>query len=508
MNRWIVNIGSSYARFLVAIAAVVFVTPIIIERVGLEAYGIWALVLATVGLLGLMDFGLATSAVKFIAERTGDADRDGRNRVMCALFTVYTGISIALLLGVTVATLGGPGESMFGETRGQAVLLLAVGGSVAAGLFLSLFRAALAGAGLMYLANVVEIMVTFLYVSLTLLFLGLDYGVPGLAAALLMSSSAGAISLAIIARLRIEGLRPRLTLMRWREVKGLLSFSIWAFVANAAVLAILRMDPIIIKAFMPLSAVAVYAIAGRIAEYVLLLNKQFSNALMPLVSQAHGRGDEAVVERVLLDGSRYLMAIALPMLALLAFHAETLLLIWLGEDLRAATTPLRLLSVAVGFSIIQLNAANVLGMTGRHRFVAITMGASAALNLVVTIALIPAYGLVGAATATLITAGVVEMGVILPVACRHLGIKMRTFLHHALVPGMVGAVSATAVAAALATQSPPDSLTGLVIHGSTAVAVAMPAMLFVGLSRSERESLSGTIARFGRRRSVANEGIA
>jgi O-antigen/teichoic acid export membrane protein len=273
MNRWVINVGSSYARFVVAIGAVVFVTPVIIERVGLEAYGIWALVLATVGLLGLMDFGLATSAVKFIAERTGDADRDGRNRVMSALLTIYTGISILLLLGVSVAAFGGPGETVFGETRGEAVLLLAVGGSVAAGLFLSLFRAALAGAGLMYLANIVEMMVTLLYVILTLLFLGLDYGVPGLAAALLVSTTAGGISLALIARLRIEGLRPRLTLMRWCEMKGLLSFSIWAFLANAAVLAILRMDPIIIDAFMPLSAVAIYAIAGRIAEYVLLLNK-------------------------------------------------------------------------------------------------------------------------------------------------------------------------------------------------------------------------------------------
>jgi O-antigen/teichoic acid export membrane protein len=475
MNRWVINVGSSYARFVVAIGAVVFVTPVIIERVGLEAYGIWALVLATVGLLGLMDFGLATSAVKFIAERTGDADRDGRNRVMSALLTIYTGISILLLLGVSVAAFGGPGETVFGETRGEAVLLLAVGGSVAAGLFLSLFRAALAGAGLMYLANIVEMMVTLLYVILTLLFLGLDYGVPGLAAALLVSTTAGGISLALIARLRIEGLRPRLTLMRWCEMKGLLSFSIWAFLANAAVLAILRMDPIIIDAFMPLSAVAIYAIAGRIAEYVLLLNKQFSNALMPLVSQAHGRGDDAVVERVLMDGSRYLMAIALPMLALLAFHAETLLVLWLGEDFREAAIPLRLLSVAVGLSIVQLNAANVLGMTGRHRFVAIAMGTSAAINLVVTIALIPSYGLTGVAIATLIAAGSVEVGVILPAACRHVGIKLQAFLQHALVPGVV---------------------------------VTIPALLFFGLSRSERDGLFAAISRIGRRRSVANEGIA
>jgi O-antigen/teichoic acid export membrane protein len=79
MNRWLLNILSSYLRFVVSIGAVVFVTPLIIERIGLESYGIWALVLATVGLLGLMDFGLATSAVKFVAEKTGQSDNAGRN---------------------------------------------------------------------------------------------------------------------------------------------------------------------------------------------------------------------------------------------------------------------------------------------------------------------------------------------------------------------------------------------------------------------------------------------
>ena len=263
-------------------------------------------------------------------------------------------------------------------------------------------RATLAGAGLMYLANAIEIGMTAL--NLVLVLALIDYGVSGLAFALFASTVVGGLGMALTARLRIHELRLRLTRCSWNEARDLLSFSAWAFVANAAALAILRMDPIVIGRYLPLAAVAVYAVAGRIAEYVFLINKQFSNALMPLVSQAHGRGEADVVQRVLWDGSRYLVALALPMLGLLAFHAETLLVIWLGEDFRAAGTPLRLLCAAVFLSVLQLNAANVLGMTGRHRFVATAMIAAAVINLALTVLLVPIAGLIGAALATLLAA--------------------------------------------------------------------------------------------------------
>ena len=68
-----------------------------------------------------------------------------------------------------------------------------------------------------------------------------------------------------------------------------------------------------------------------------------------------------------------------------------------------AVLPLQILMAAVFFSTLQLNAANVLGMSGGHRSVAWTMLGSAALNITLSIILIPRLGLAGAALATLVT---------------------------------------------------------------------------------------------------------
>ena len=505
MNPWIKNIGSSYARFIVSIGAVGFMTPAIIEHVGLESYGIWALVLATVGLLGLMDFGLSTSAVKYVGERTGQGDDAGRNRVLSALLTVYTIISILILIvsATTAFAPSGAGNVEYGPDR--RILMLAVGCTVAAGLYLSLFRAALAGTGRMYLANYGEMAMTMLYVGLTLLALERGYGLAGLAFALVASTTAGAAGLWLIARRRIPSLRLTITLGPWGELRRVLSFSVWAFVANAALLTILRMDPLIIGAWLPLTAVAVYSVAGRIAEYLLLLNKQFSNALMPLVSQAHGRGDAVVVRQVLTDGSRYVLAGALPLLALVALQADSLLVLWIGEEMRDAAGPLRILCAAVAVGVLQLNAANVLGMTGRHRFVGTSMAAAAGLNLALTVAALPRLGLAGAAWATLVAAVVVEAGVILPAACRHAKLRVTDFLRHALRPGLVGAASILVAASVLRHAAPPASLFGLIFQCAVAAAAVVPVVVCLGLSADERAHLAGLLARFRRQPTVTGE---
>ena len=101
----------------------------------------------------------------------------------------------------------------------------------------------------------------------------------------------------------------------WYGLTIFLSSAVLLVLANVAVLLTLRLVPVVIKLFLPLSAVALYAVAAKVSEYTFLLNKQFSNALMPLVSQLHGRGDHDAIRRIMTDGTRFLLALAVPSLA-------------------------------------------------------------------------------------------------------------------------------------------------------------------------------------------------
>ncbi len=468
---------------------VYFLTPYIIGEIGVDQYGLWALVLAITGMLGLLDFGLATAAVKWVAERTGSNDVEGRNRILSTLLTIYLALGcVAMCIaGALAISADAPLLSNYFESPDQAAILaVLIGITVALGFQLSLFRAALAGSGCMHLSNAVEIGMTIFTALLSVYFLSSGYGVIGLAAALVISVLLGILGLMTVAYWRLDRLRLSLRFEDWCETRALLAFSSWVFIANVAVHLILRTDPVIIKVYLPLSAVAVYAIAARIAEYMLHFNKQFSNALMPLVSQAHGRGSVETVRNVLTNGTRYLLALALPMLALTAFHAENFLLLWLGQEFIGAATTLQVLLGAVTCMVVQLNASNVLGMTGRHRFVSLSMGASALLNLVLTILLLPRYGLLGAATATLIASVIVDVGAILPGACRHVDVRLVDFARYVIAPCLPPLVPALAVAWSLDALFPARSVATLLLQAVIAGLVFIGTFFYAGLNSDER----------------------
>jgi O-antigen/teichoic acid export membrane protein len=270
-----------------------------------------------------------------------------------------------------------------------------------------------------------------------------------------------------------------------------------------AVLIILRIDPVVIKAFLPLSAVAIYAVAAKVAEYTYLLNKQFSNALMPLVSQSKGADDPDTVRRVLIDGTRFLMAIAVPFIALLFFYAEDVIRLWMGSDFAGSAPLLQILLIAVLFTSIQLNAANVLGMTGHHRFVAFSMGASALVNLILSILLIQHWGLTGVAVATLVAAFAVETLFIVPRACAENGVSLARFASRALLPTAPALIPALGSAYLLDQLWPSDSFLRIFVQGAASALLYFAAFYWTGAKPDERRLLKHGLRRIRPARTAA-----
>jgi len=242
-----------------------------------------------------------------------------------------------------------------------------------------------------------------------------------------------------------------------------------------------------------LTAVAAFAIAAKISESSYLLNKQFSNALMPLISSSRGAGDAATVRAILQDGTRYLATVSAPVLGLLFFHAESIIHLWVGPELHAAILPLRILLLAVFFSTLQFNAANVLGMSGGHRGVAWTMVGSATLNIILSVILIPMLGLAGAALATLVSALTLEFGVILKRACNHQALSLGSVLRP-IIPVLLSLVPMFLTAHWLNLYWPANSLLALVLQCMVAGVIFLAVACMVVMRSDERRRVFGIIA--------------
>lgn len=487
--RWALNVSSSYLKFIFSMLVVFFMTPYIVGVLGIEQFGLWSLLFAVIGIFGLLDLGFATAGVKYVAEAFGADDDERRNVVLSTLFYVYLTLG-AVCFGIVVAASLSSASwvDLTASHRDDfSVALSILGGALALSLPLSVFRSAMLGVGRASTVNLCAVVAVIAQAAVTVVLLRNGFGLKGLAVAASVNMLGQSLLLIPLCYRQLPSFSLSVRNFSRQQVLELGAFSVYAFVANVAVLVILRIDPVVIKMFLPLSAIAVYAIALRIAEYAFLLNKQFSNALMPLVSQSFGSGDVDTIRRVLVDGTRLSLGVALPFLGLLWFYAPELVQLWMGEAFAGAASVLRILLLATAFSVVQLNAANVLGMTGSHKFVAFAMLGSAALNLVLSIFVVQFYGLIGVASATLIAAFAIEMGLIVPYACRTQKLAVSQFARRALWPALPPLAPMFAAAYWFFVIAPIDGFLDLLVHGALCGAIYLVAFWFVGVQQGERE---------------------
>jgi O-antigen/teichoic acid export membrane protein len=450
--KWVVNIASNYLRFIASLLIMAVMTPYIIDSIGLNDYGLWILVYAAIGLINLSDMGFATAAVKFIAEQEGTHNYTRRNALLGSLLIAYMIIGLicaGLVVGLDAAQWI-PGSTIDSDTVESGTvdpsnLFLLLGLTTAVCLVFSVFRAALIASGQQTALNLLSLIIMLVQAILTFVLLEQGAGIMGIALANCFGLlSQALVTLPLCVRL-LPQFRPTIT-ATWRtDLGSIAGFSCWAFIANGAFMLILRVDPFIVEAMLSLQAVALLGIALKIAEQILLFNKQFSNALMPLIAQQHGRGEQAGPAQLFTLGTKYLLAFAVPFTLLTAVSAESLIHAWVGPRMTAAAPTLMVLCAAVLLSTMQLNAANVLGMTGQAKYVALVMLASAVSKIFVTINIFPSVGIVGCAIGTLIGALLFECLGNLHKACQLTNQSLPSFFKQAIAPGLISCLPFVAI---------------------------------------------------------------
>ncbi|MCJ7815547.1 MAG: MATE family efflux transporter, partial [Xanthomonadales bacterium] len=263
------NITTSYARFLTGIIAVVFLTPFTLNTVGVEQFGLWSLCLALTGVLALLDAGLSTAAVKYVAECCGNSDHLARNEAVSTLMLVYAVLGVLCML--LVFSFIPAGADLFRLEPQQAetfeIIMTITGISLAFALPMSVFRSALIGAGHFHVVNLVELGSIVLNALLVVVLLSRGWSLTGLAIANASVMLSSPLILMPLARRMIPEFRLGTRLVHFQRMKEVAPLAVYFMLANIALLITLRSDALIIKGFLPLSAVAAYAIAAKISEY-------------------------------------------------------------------------------------------------------------------------------------------------------------------------------------------------------------------------------------------------
>ena len=167
-----------------------------------------------------------------------------------------------------------------------------------------------------------------------------------------------------------------------------------------------RMDVVALRSWSGAHEAGLYGACYRILNGVGAITTAISLALYARLARARGRGRDREAERLFV-AVPVVIAICLGIAALLA---SPLLGLLYGEAFQSAVPMFRILLAAGTVQTANLFLHKALVVSGRERSLPFAQGAQALTNLVLNFALVPAYGALGAAIATLACEFVVPIG--------------------------------------------------------------------------------------------------
>jgi len=379
-----------------------FVARLVIARYGLQAnYGIFSLALAALTLATVLSgLGLYQGAARYIAYFRGKEDVAKVSATISASIRLASIASIVVALAVFLTADIVASEIFHSPELALPLKIFAVGVP-----FFTLIRVLVA---LFRGFDRVEPQVVFHYIILNILFLVL------LAVAIAAGLSFVAVFYAYLAALVISfaGLAvytARRLPQRTEPVKTggiqpftkeLLLFSLPLMGVAMLGMIIMWVATLMLGYFKTPEIVGLYNAAYPLAQFISIPLTALLLIYSPIATGLYSRRLMPALRRDYTISTKWLMFVTLPIFLVLFLFPEAVLNLLFGAAYVPAATALRIL--ALGFIISNLlgpNAATLIAM-GRPRFLMWTTLATAVLNIVLNILLIPPLGIVGAAIAS------------------------------------------------------------------------------------------------------------
>ncbi len=176
-----------------------------------------------------------------------------------------------------------------------------------------------------------------------------------------------------------------------------LSFALWGVTTLTFVTA--YVDTLILGVFWPELDVGIYSAVMTLARLILVVSAAVTYIFLPVAARLTGVGDTKTLGETFVTTTRWMMVFTVPIFLIFAILPTDSITTVFGPNYVGGAEALVLITVGALISILfgPVNAA--LAGAGATRPLLISTGISALSNIVLSLALIPKYGLMGAAIA-------------------------------------------------------------------------------------------------------------
>lgn len=496
--RFLRNSISNYVNTGSMALVTVVLTPLLARGLGAEQYGIWAFAGSLALYLELFEFGFGAATVKYVAQHAATGDQAAMRRTISTSFwALCVPGAASLVIGALVALVF---PTLFSELSpsvahaGQVTILL-ISFDLALSIPGDTFGGTLLGLQRYDLVNATLIVVRFAQAIAWALVIALGGGLVWLSIVTVALSLMGQASRMIIVRRILGGIPIRPRYFDRELLRPFASLSVWLALTEASILAVTRLDTIVVGLVAGLPAAGIYAVAQKIPVAVNTLMAPTTMLFFPHSADLAARKELSRLRGAFLIGNRLSLAVALPLCLTLGVLAEPILRVWVGAEYVSGTTVVVLLLAAMAVWALTRTGLLILQGMGEARVPALIHVAEAVANVLLSIGLGIAMGINGVALATLIAAVVTNLGLLVPFLCRHFGVPVPRFGAIVLREHGPAALASALVGAVILSQWSPLGVLGLLVASVAMLAVYLGVFAITGLSREERGDLRGLLRR-------------
>ncbi|HST56590.1 MAG TPA: lipopolysaccharide biosynthesis protein [Solirubrobacteraceae bacterium] len=409
--------------------------PVLVDRIGAAPSGLFIFATTVTGYFTAVEYGLATSVTKYVAEHRATGDAEQLGSVVRASFILLAGLG--LLIGTALALLGVVGgPALFGGAaiHGEVTPTLLVAGATAVFYWPSrIGTAALEGLERYDLSAIIQMVSSVATFALIYVGTELTHSVATLTALFGATLVLEGVAAGVLAWPAL-GLRRGLGQWRGAHLRPVLGFGGGLFLIGLSDTFVYSLDRTIVAAFVGAAGIVVYEVALRPHNGVRLISGLIGAALVSTSSRLVAQQRGGWLRELALVGSLYSIVLTVPLVVLAMLLAHPIVVAWVGPAYgrHAVYVQIFLSYWLIGANTGVLSSA-ITG-TGRIRvFVRITV-ISSIVTLALSIWLTSAWGTVGVIWGTVIPSWL-GLPLWMHFALRHLGIPKARYAREVLVVG-------------------------------------------------------------------------
>jgi O-antigen/teichoic acid export membrane protein len=469
------------------------VLAVLARELTLDEIGVFGLLNSLAGYLLIVQNAAAGAGVRALAAATGEEQRRSAFASVIVLYLLAAsaaGVLLALL-GLALAETLSPAAALAADLREGAALLGLV---TFAGWPLLAQRDVLRACGRLGAAAGAEVVAVLAYAALVI----------GIAAAhaplALIIGAGGTIPLfaglactVIAARL---GVRERFVpaLFDRDRARALATTAFSISLADAATTAVYVVNRAVLGSFGSAAAVGLFEGPVRANNLLRSLTSALTTSSLPAGSELAARDDRRALHGLVLRGTRYSLALLVPVIVTGMVLAKPALRAWLGPDFTEGSSAMAILLAPWLLTATTGVGAAVLIATGRSRDLARWAGAVAAASIALGLVLVPPFDLDGAALASAIPSLALFPLLARP-ALAAAGASAGEVARHALLPSWTAGAAVAAAAGAVRLAWDPVSAPVVLATGAGGCALGWLLIYLVFFDGAERALVGGLVRR-------------